>query len=103
MTTEIIYSKKFSGIPYLQEEEKITYNILSTVVDSKSIFGIKVSSNINNEVLIKDIAFTKEAAINILTYLYENSIKPEFVGDVVNDIFNKKIEVFNEHHLFALK
>ncbi len=95
MITEIIYSKKFSSIPYLQEEESLSYILLSEIINSKPIFTIKISSNFSDFVkdeYIKNISIPKEYALNIIKYLYENAVRPESAIDIVSDILYTNIK-----------
>lgn len=95
MITEIIYSKKFSSIPYLQEEENLSYILLSETINCKPIFTIKISSNLNQfakDEYIKNISIPKEYALYIIKYLYENAVRPEVAIDIISDILYVNIK-----------
>ncbi len=86
-----LYTKTFSKIEKLQENENIYYNLISSNNNSTTSYGIEVSSESNGkkeklslDCLSEDIVLIN----NIIKYLYENSIKPDVSLGIINDILN---------------
>lgn len=86
-----LYTKTFSKIEKLQENENIYYNLISSNNNNITSYGIEVSSKSNGkeeklslDCLSEDIDLIN----NIIKYLYENSIKPEASLGIINDILN---------------
>ena len=92
-----IYFREFSQIPGLQKREKITYRLCKTQEEDLTIYGIELGyllkENYNykeDKNIIERISNSKEVVLNILKYLYENSVKPESARSIVTDILNEK-------------
>ncbi len=92
-----IYFREFSQIPGLQKREKITYRLCKTQEEDLTIYGIELGyllkGNYNykeGKNIIERISNSKEVVLNILKYLYENSVKPESARSIVTDILNEK-------------
>ena len=100
MTKKIdIYSREFSQITGLQNREIITYRLCKTQEEDLTVYGIELDSLLKDEYinykknkknLLERISCSKELALDILKYLYENSIRPESAYSVVMDILNAK-------------
>lgn len=92
-----IYSREFSKINGLQNREIITYRLCKTQAEDLTIYGIELGyllkENYNykgGKNMIERISSSKEMVLNILKYLYENSVKPESACNIVADILNEK-------------
>ena len=101
-----IYTKKFSQIQELQEPETINYCLLTTEEKNFVVYGIEVSSNFEkqgekkDETKVKVISCSEEFVLDIIKYLYENSIKPDTAKCIIQDIINKyTLSGENELHL----
>lgn len=100
MTKKInIYSREFSQITGLQSREIITYKLCKTQEEDLTVYGIELDSLLKNEYinyeknkknLLERISCSKELVLDVLKYLYENSIRPESAYSVVIDILNAR-------------
>lgn len=89
-----IYSRNFSAICDLQDEETIDYNLLDNINNTNNLYGIEVvsimSGNIYKESIV-NLSRSKDKVMNALKYLYENSVKIESIRDIISDIFSKQL------------
>lgn len=87
-----IYSRNFSAICDLQNEETVDYNLLENTNGTDNLYGIEVisamSGNMCKESII-NLSGSRDKVMNVIKYLYENSVKIESFRDIVSDIFNK--------------
>ncbi len=100
MTKKIdIYSREFSQITGLQNREIITYRLCKTQEEDLTVYGIELGSLLkdkyinyekNKKNLLERISCSKELVLDVLKYLYENSIKPESAYSIVTDILNTR-------------
>ena len=96
-----VYVKKFSQISGLQKSETVEYFLLTTREKDFDVYGIEVlSGDVKKDAIekqdLKRISYSKDYVLDILKYLYENSIKPEATLGIVLDILNiNKIEKSN--------
>ncbi len=89
--TKNIFKKTFSQIEDIQETEQIYYNLYETESQEFTAYGIEVISEKNNKVekiSLKQISDSKVFIINIITYLYENSVKPCSACGIISDLIN---------------
>ena len=90
-----IYTKKFSQIQELQEPEIINYCLLITEEKNFTVYGIEVSSHFEKQsekkdkIKVKAISCSEEFVLDIIKYLYENSIKPDTTKCIIQDIISK--------------
>ncbi len=97
MSVTTIYLKRFSKIFNVQEEEEVYYSLAQSNEVSGPVYGIEVSSVCNGKRecdRVESITSVKETVLDIIQYLYENSVKLEAFEDVVNDFINKKVRSF---------
>ena len=99
MTKKIdIYSREFSQISGLQNREIIIYRLCKTQEEDLTTYGIELSYLLNDRYntcnesknMIERISCSEEIVLNILKYLYENSVKPETAHSIIADILNEK-------------
>ena len=92
MIIENIYSKEFSRINKIQKHKIINYNICKTNLGTSQIYGINISEvKLGNkkEQTIQNISFSYYKVLNILQFLYENSIGIISFKDIIEDLLNE--------------
>ncbi len=95
MTTKTnIYVRHFSEISQLQTKELVYYNLCSTEEKDYVVYGLEITSEIGkkltNKSALNKISCSKKLVLDILNYLYENSVRPDSAIYVVEDILNLK-------------
>ncbi|MDQ5983575.1 MAG: hypothetical protein RUMPE_00599 [Eubacteriales bacterium SKADARSKE-1] len=86
-----IYKKGFSKIENIQSQEVVFYNLSGMKCDDIVVYGIELASQRDGKLTklsIDNISDSKMWVIDIITYLYENAIKPEISLGVIDDIIN---------------
>lgn len=84
-----IYTKKFSEINNVQSKKIIKYHICEENIGDTKIYGIsilEICKGNNLEKTLDYISFDYFLTLNILKFLYENSIGVLNFKDVVKDI-----------------
>lgn len=84
-----VYKKRFSKIENMQSSEDIHYNLIELDSSDIKVYGVELISYRGEEqdrLVLENISESKICAMNIITYLYENAIKPEIALGIVNDI-----------------
>lgn len=103
MTVTTIFKKEFSPIKGIQKEEEVFYSLSDTVIKGENMYGIEVSSLCDQKEIseaIHNISTSREEVINIIQYLYENSVKTEVFRDIISDMYG----VLNKRpHLSSLQ
>ena len=92
MIIKNIYSKEFSKIDKIQKWKIINYNICKTNSGISEIYGINISEtemNKTKEQTIENISFSYDEVMNILRFLYENSIGIISFKDIIEDLLNE--------------
>jgi len=87
-----IFKRQFTYIKNIQDAEKVYYNLYETNSGSNTTYGIEIISEKNHaleETSLKQISESKNFIVNILTYLYENAVKPEHALGIINDLINE--------------
>lgn len=87
-----IYSRKFSDICDLQGEESIDYNLVCSNDSTNAKYGIELVSVLCNDVCkesVLGISSSKERVMDVIKYLYENSVKIDSCRDIISDIFRR--------------
>lgn len=95
MDIEVIYTRDFSKIEGIQNGERVYYNLLfQNEEEENMVYGIELVSSINGKMenqIFDGISASRETTLNILKFLYENSVRPyEFIG-IVSDLISSKI------------
>lgn len=88
-----IYKKRYSKIESIQAEEVIYYNLIEVKNDDTIAYGVELISNSckkQSKLSLENISDSKAWIINMITYLYENAIKPEIALGVISDTINSK-------------
>ncbi len=85
---KLIREKRFNRIGGLQNEKLIKYFLSSNDETSHTI--VIVDQNDNNEIKIDRLFNDKEIALNLIEFLYENSIPLEQSNEVVEDLLKDK-------------
>ncbi len=85
-----IYKKKYSDIADIQRKNNVYYNLVKTVSDNLTYFGIEVilkNEQANPEkALFQGVSESEKNVRDILKFLYENSIKPETSVEIISDL-----------------
>ncbi|MBR1779225.1 MAG: hypothetical protein IJ758_01825 [Clostridia bacterium] len=96
--TENLFKKQFTYIKDIQDMENIYYNLYETDIDSAPTYGVEIISEkdtIREKTSLKQISDSKSFIVDIIRYLYENSIRPEsacgIISDLINENFFKKL------------
>lgn len=90
-TVTNIYEKIFSEIFNIQEAEEISYNLCTSHSKTVTTYGVELISKKgkgSQTCTLSSISTTKKLVLEILTFLYENSVKPDSAPGVISDIFN---------------
>mgnify|MGYP001011983181 CR=1 FL=1 len=98
LNNKTIYTKTFSEIKGIQQYCKISYNLFEYSEPNGKIFGIEIGYSDNFETkntLIKNISYSKNLVLDIITYLYENSIKDESAEYIIKDIMSQHESVLS--------
>lgn len=89
--TTNIYIKNFSTIPNVQEQEQILYNLCKTNSQNIITYGVEIVSKKRQgqqQCTLSGLSNIETRILDILKFLYENSIKPDSAPGVISDIFN---------------
>ncbi len=85
-----IYKKEYSEIEGIQTHKNIYYNLVKTVSDNLTYFGIEIilksDVNVPEKVLFDGISESEIYVRNIIKFLYENSIKPDVSLEIISDL-----------------
>lgn len=85
-----IYKKEYSEIADIQRRNNVYYNLVKTVTEDLTYFGIEII--LKNEQTTPEKAFFKgisESELqvrDILKFLFENSIKPNVSMEIISDL-----------------
>ena len=88
---ENVYVKEFSNIMNIQVNEKIFYNLCKILGQASTTYGIEIISKKENNIKrcsFSNISNSRTFAFNLLTFLYENSVKPDFATEIITDLLN---------------
>ncbi len=91
--TKNLFKRQFTYIKNIQEMENIYYNLYESETDTESniTYGIEIISEKDTgveETSLKQISESKSFIVNIITFLYENAIRPEYALGIVSDLIN---------------
>lgn len=85
-----IYRKEYSDIADIQQKNNVYYNLVKTISDNLTYFGIEVilkNEKANLETaLFQGVSESEKNVRDILKFLYENSIKPETSVEIISDL-----------------
>ena len=85
-----IYKKEYSEIADIQRQNKVYYNLVKTVSEDLTYFGIEIilkNGQANPErAMFKGISESEVQVRDILKFLYENSIKPNVSMEIISDL-----------------
>lgn len=90
MTVTTVFKKEFSPIKGIQKEEEVFYSLSDTVIKGENIYGIEVSSLCDQKEVseaVHNISSSREEVLNIIKFLYENSVKTEVFKDIISDMY----------------
>ena len=90
-----IYKKNYSTIANIQSEEHIYYDLLETYSFNFTFFGIEIvqknsSNDVLNKIYFEGISEQKGFVLDIIKFLYENSIKPDSALAVISDLISSQ-------------
>ena len=89
-----VYTRNFSEIIGLQIAQTINYNLCTVKENDFVAYGIEVIDSFGKTsskmYKIQRISCSKDYVLEILKFLYENSVKPDEAPYVVFDILNEK-------------
>lgn len=94
LVREKVYLKKFSKILNLQEEEQISYGLIKQNNGEKDIYGVEIKSLYSNKkdcCRVEGLSDNEGKVLNIIKYLYENSVRADICKDIIEDFSKKKI------------
>ena len=92
MIIKNVYSKEFSEIDKIQKRKTINYNICEISKGNTKIYGINISEtklNKTTEKTMKNISISYYKVMNILQFLYENSVGIISFKDIIGDLLNE--------------
>lgn len=88
-----IYKKEYSEIADIQSKKNVYYNLVKTVSDDLTYFGIEIilKNDINNpeKAFFDGISESENYVRNIIKFLYENSIKPDVSLEIISDLISE--------------
>lgn len=88
MKINTVYTRNFSKIRNIQESEQILYNIFEQNVEGSTVYGLNIVSKTEQGEETEPFLLgeSKELAMNVICYAYENSIKVGFLQDICKDL-----------------
>ena len=89
------FIKNFSEIVPLQERSSILYNLIEIKEFPEKWFGIEIIYLSERENIVESISHlshSKKSICDIITYLYENSVRVDNWKDIVADLFGEQIQ-----------
>lgn len=88
-----IYKKEFSEIADIQSKKNVYYNLVKTISDNLTYFGIEIilKNDIDNseKAFFDGISESENYVKNIIQFLYENAIKPDVSLEIISDLVSK--------------
>ncbi len=88
-----IYKKEYSEIADIQSKKNVYYNLVKTISDDLTYFGIEIilKNDINNpeKAFFDGISESENYVRNIIKFLYENSIKPDSSLEIISDLVSE--------------
>lgn len=87
-----IYIKNYSEITNIQHKSNVCYNLVTTVSDLLTYYGIEII--LNNyidkpeKICFEAVSESKSLVLDIITFLYENSIKPDSSLAIISDLIS---------------
>ncbi len=89
-----IYKKYYSEIMNIQSKESVYYNLIKTVSDTLTCYGVEIilknSLDQLDTVKLEGISESKIFVLEIIKFLYENSIKPNSALAIVSDLISEQ-------------
>ena len=88
-----IYKKEYSEISNIQDKKNVYYNLVKTVSNELTYFGIEIilKKDIGKpeKVFFDGISESENYVLNIIKFLYENSIKPNVSFEIISDLISE--------------
>lgn len=88
-----IYKKEYSEITDIQRKNNVYYNLVKTISDDLTYFGIEIvlKNDISNpeKAFFDGISESENYVLNIIKFLYENSVKPDVSLEIISDLVSK--------------
>ena len=88
-----IYKKEYSEISDIQRKKNVYYNLVKTISDDLTYFGIEIilKNDVNRpeKALFSGISESESYVMNIITFLYENAIKPDVSLEIISDLVSE--------------
>ena len=85
-----IYKKEYSEIADIQRRNNVYYNLVKTVTEDLTYFGIEIilknEQTTPEKALFNGISESEPQVRDILKFLYENSIKPNVSMEIISDL-----------------
>ncbi len=89
-----IYKKDYSEIKNIQHQSNIYYNLIKTMSDTLTCYGIEIILKNNSTNLetanFEGISESKTFVLDIIKFLYENSIKPDSSLYIISDLISAR-------------
>lgn len=91
MKLKHVYLKTFSKIEKIQQRRTIEYNVYESQIEGLIVYGVHLKEkrrSIVTEKIIECVSCDYCKILDILQFLYENSIGPVNVSDIVEDLMD---------------
>lgn len=87
-----IYKKVYSEIINIQNKEIVYYNLITTLSDKLTYYGIEIILESENDsperTCFEGLSESKSFVLDIIKFLYENSIKPCSSLAIISDLIS---------------
>lgn len=90
MTAKLIFVKNFSHIAGIQDSFSMKYYLTKSNDGDEHVYGIQLISD-QSSTLIPEISKEEQVAMDLLTFLFENSVNVDTVHDVVHDVMGRAV------------
>lgn len=94
-----IYKKDYSEIKNIQNRENVYYNLVKTVSEELTFYGIEIilkdSSDNPEKVCFEGLSESKDFVLDVIKFLYENSIKPDSSLAIISDLISMQELCYN--------
>lgn len=94
-TIETIFLRVFSELELLQKAHALQYD-LTVDVKAQKRFGVQISRldasrRVTHERTFRQLTASRECAMNLLCYLYENAVSPSCAEGILQDLTAQKL------------
>ena len=92
LITNLLYKKVFSKLENIQESQEILYNLCEDPESGGKGHGIQIISKNTKGIqsrVFEKLSDSEDVVKNIITYLYENSVKIESAEYIIQDVLER--------------